>query len=154
MGKYPSFREFRQDNPVMIPDRGFTKQLKKLNKDYEVKWDWGSEKWEIWCCPRDKEPYHVTTVQTKDRTYRQLGADVLLGLQQFSFERYTAEEISDYLDELDNQEARRKMKDFKNKIESIAKDTFNFARGVLQISVPDKIEIPLSQKIGRIVTNE
>ena len=69
IGKYPSFRDWRQKNPVMIPDRGFTKQLKKLNKDYEVVWDWGSEKWEIWCFPKDQEPYHITTIQTKNKTY-------------------------------------------------------------------------------------
>ena len=100
------------------------------------------------------KPSHVTTIQTKNRTYRELGADILLNLQQFSFERYTAEELSNYLVELENQESRRKAKDFKNKIEAIAKDTFNFSRGVLQISVPDKIEVPASQIIGRIVANE
>ena len=154
IGKYPSFREFRQENPVMIPDRGFTKQLHKLDKELKVVWDWGSEKWEIWKFPKDAPEYHVTTIQTKGKTYRQLGADIILNLQQFSFEKYSAKEISDYLIELDNQEMRRKAKDFKNKVESIAKDSFNFARGVLQVSVPDKIELPASQIIGRIATNE
>ena len=154
IGKYPSSSEWRHRNPVQIPDKGFTKQLKKLNKDYEVLWDWGSEKWEIWKFPDLGKPSHVTTIQTKNRTYRELGADILLNLQQFSFERYTAEELSNYLVELENQESRRKAKDFKNKIEAIAKDTFNFSRGVLQISVPDKIEVPASQIIGRIVANE
>lgn len=152
--KYPSSSEWRHRNPVRIPDRGFTKQLKKLNKDYDVVWDWGSEKWEIWEFPKDGQGRHITTIQTKDRTYRELGADILLNLQQFSFEKYTAKEISDYLIELENQESRRKAKDFKNKVESIAKDTFNFARGVLQVSVPDKIELSASQIIGRIATNE
>ena len=138
----------------MIPDRGFTKQLHKLDKELKVVWDWGSEKWEIWKFPKDAPEYHVTTIQTKGKTYRQLGADIILNLQQFSFEKYSAKEMSDYLIELDNQEMRRKAKDFKNKVESIAKDSFNFARGVLQVSVPDKIELPASQIIGRIATNE
>ena len=138
----------------MIPDRGFTKQLHKLDKELNVKWDWGSEKWEIWKTPKDKPPYHVTTVQTKNKSYRELGADLILKLQKFSFERYTAKELSDYLIELENQETRRKAKDFTNKIEAMAKETFNHVRGVLQVSVPDIIKPSDSTLIGRIVTNE
>lgn len=157
VGKYPSFREFRQDNPVMIPDRGFTRQLHKLDKELNVKWDWGSEKWEIWKTPKDKPPYHVTTVQTTNKSYRQLGADILLRLQKFSPDKYTVVEIVEYLEEKERQERRRKEKDLQNKIKDIAMETYNYVRGVLQVSVPDVIkpsEIPKGQTIGRIVANE
>ena len=83
-GRLPSFRDYRNVNDVgMVPDRGFRRQLKSLDKTLEVVWDWGAEKWEIWCFPEgERLPYHVTTVQTKYRTYRELGADVLVSLQQ------------------------------------------------------------------------
>ena len=80
----PSFRDYRKLNDAaMTPDKGFVKQLKMLDKEFEVVWDWSSEKWEIWKFPKEfgKEPYHVTTVQTKDKNYRELGADILLQLQ-------------------------------------------------------------------------
>ena len=82
--KTPKFTEYRSMNHVeMKPDKGFVKQLKKLNKDFEVVWDWASEKWEIWSFPKElgRDPYHVTTVQGKNKTYRELGADILLNLQ-------------------------------------------------------------------------
>lgn len=134
----PEFKDYRTKNSaVMTPDKGFVKQLKKLNKDYEVVWDWGAEKWEIWGIDLLNKPYHVTTVQAKGKTYRELGADVLLGLQK-SIRRQdlSVDQICDYLDEMSNQERRRKNKDFRNKIEAITNETFDFARGVVKIQVP------------------
>ena len=40
----------------MVPDRGFKKQLKAIDKELDVVWDWGSEKWEIWKFPEFGEP--------------------------------------------------------------------------------------------------
>ena len=121
---------------VMIPDKGFTKQLKTLRKTFEVVWDWGSSKWKIWDFPEEGEPYHVLTVETKGKTYRELGADVLLQLQSIMPERIGYKELDAYLDETDAQIRRRRARDFANKIRSITKDTFNYARGVLSLQVP------------------
>lgn len=125
----------------MTPDKGFVKQLKKLNPDYEVVWDWGSEKWEIWLFRKDCEPHHVATVQTKDRSYRELGADVLLKLQAGDTTKFSLDELVAYFDEMDKQVIRRQEQDLRNKIESVVKDTFNYARGVLQVQVPQKFRI-------------
>lgn len=136
----PSFKDYRvRNDAVMAPDRGFTKQLKTLDKDFEVVWDWASEKWEIWKFPKDKEPFHVTTIQTKNKKYRELGADILLRLQQF--DNFSGKQIADYLEAVEDQHRRRRLKDFKNKIESIAFETFNYAQGILQIQVPKKFKI-------------
>lgn len=144
----PSFKEWRRKNDaVMVPDRGFVKQLKKLDPDYEVLWDWGMEKWEIWCMRKDSPGHHVATVQTTDRSYRELGADVLLKLQAGDTTKFSVKELCDYFDELDNQVLRRQEQDLKNKVDSIVSETFNFARGVLQVQVPQKL------KIGRAVAN-
>ena len=63
----------------MVPDKGFTKQLKKIDPELEVCWDWGAEKWEIWCFPTDgRDAYMVTRVQAKGKSYRELGQDVLM----------------------------------------------------------------------------
>jgi len=139
----PSFRQYRtKDHACMVPDKGFVKQLKHLDKEFEVVWDWGSNKWEIWKFPRDKDPYHVTTVQTKEKTYRQLGADILLKLQEGQvWDKYSLDEVCNYLEELDNQVRRRRAKDFQNKIEAITNETFNYVRGVMQVQVPRSMAI-------------
>ena len=111
----PTFKDWRVNNSaVMVPDKGFTKQLKILDPQFEVVWDWGSEKWEIWHVDVRGESYHVMTIQTKDKTYRELGTDVLLNLQEHLFYRqnWTVKQLCDYFEELDNQEQRRKAKDF------------------------------------------
>lgn len=139
----PSFRDYRTSHSaVMTPDRGFVKQLKMLNSEFEVLWDWGSENWEIWGVSKGKEPYHVLTVKGKGRTYRELGTDILLSLRKgIYWQGLSAKQICDYLDEMDNQERRRKAKDFKNKIESITKETFDYVRGVVKIQVPRKFSL-------------
>jgi hypothetical protein len=128
-----------RNDAVMVPDRGFTKQLKKLRSTLEVIWDWGSSKWKIWDFPKDGDPYHIMTVETKDKTYRELGADVLLQMQKVAKLDY--DDILAYLDEADEQIRRRNAKDFQNKIEAITTETFNYARGVLQVQVPRALKV-------------
>jgi len=132
---------------IIIPDRGFTKQLHKLDEELEVCWDWGSSKWEIWRFPKDGRdiPYHVMTVQTEGRNYRELGADVLLKLQQIRSEKFSAKKLIDYLEELDNQERRRKAKEFREKIQAIAVESF--------INIHCKlIQVPKEYSVGRAVS--
>lgn len=146
--KHPSLLEWRDfgalNRGLMIPDRGFTKQLHALDPEYEVAWDWGSEKWEIWKFPRDgSEAYHIMTVETKDKSYRELGTDILLHLQRNK--KFTAKQICAYLEEFDKQERRRKMEDFKNKLRDIALDSF-LTMHCMQIQVPQQY------RIGRIAS--
>jgi len=146
----PSFKDYRRKkDPLMVPDRGFRKQLKCLDKELEVVWNWGLDIWEIWRFPEDGgEAHHVLSVTTKGKTYRELGADVLLKLQEsWQLRNLSVKQLVAYFDELDEQERRRKRKEFKEKIEAIALDTRNYVSGVLQIQVPKKL------KIGRIVAN-
>ena len=86
-------------------------------------------------------------MQTRGRTYRELGADVLLKLQAGDTSKFSLKELCDYFDEMDEQIQRRKRKDFLNKVESIARDTFIQAQGILQVQVPKKL------KIGRVIGN-
>ena len=118
-------QQISHNDVEMIPDKGFTKQLKTLNKDFEVVWNWLYHRWEIWEMRTELQPYCVMAIQNKDRSYRELGQDILLHLQQnIHFQNsFTANEIVNYLAELDNQVRRRKMRDFQNKIQSIALDT-------------------------------
>ena len=136
----------------MTPDKGFTKQLKKLDKDLEVMWDWGSEVWEIWCFPTDgRGDYLVTRVMGKGKSYRELGQDVLLNIQMHM--SIGPENILDYLDEHNNQLERRKAKDFKNKIRDMALDAFT-PLFEYSIQVPkdyDKIEKTGVQKILEVI---
>ena len=148
----PSFREYRRRNdPLMVPDKGFTKQLKKLDADLDVVWDWGSDKWEIWCFPTDgRDEYLVMKVQAKGKTYRELGQDLLLNIQMHM--QIGAENILDYLDEHNEQIERRKRRDFKNKIESMALDSFGplFSYST-QVPKEYILEKPRTQKILEVI---
>jgi len=141
----PSFTERRRKNdPVMMPDKGFAKQLKALDEEFEVVWNWGQEFWEIWRFPKEekKEPQHLISVTTKNKTYRELGADVLLKLQEG---KHLAEmslvKLVAYFDELDNQLQRRKFNDFRDKMQAIARYTYNLVAGVPVIQVPKGLKI-------------
>ena len=113
----------------MVPDRGFLKQLKVLDPTLEVVWDWGAEKWEIWCFPTDgRLPYHVTTVQTTNRSYRELGADLLVSLQQAMHLGY--DNVIKYLDEHNNQILRRKRQSFLDKVQWATRDNYSTLYGV------------------------
>lgn len=146
----PTFAEWRDfgnlGQGIMVPDRGFSKQLHILDPELEVAWDWGSEKWEIWRFPKDgTAAFHVMTVQTKDRGYRELGADVLLKLQWGDPARFTKKQLIDYFDELDKQERRRKAEAFREKIRAIAMDSF--------INIHCKIiQVPKEYSVGRAVS--
>ena len=147
---YPSFEEWRRfsGDPTMAPDKGFAKQLAKIDKDLKVIWDWGSEKWEIWRIRTDMDPQHITTIQTKGKSYRELGADVLLRLKEsyWYMNNLSVKQVCDYLDELDNQVLRRRKEEFMTKIHDITHETFDFIH-TLHIQVPQKY------KVRRIVSN-
>lgn len=131
---------------VIVPDKGFTKQLHLLDEELEVAWDWGLNKWEIWKFPKGGKdiPYHVVTVQTQDRTYRELGADVLLKLQEIKQGKFSAGKLIKYLEEQDNQERRRKAKEFMDQINAIANESF--------INIHCKlIQVPREYAIERVV---
>lgn len=144
--RFASWR--RSNDAAMVPDRGFTKQLKCLKETLEVKWDFGSEKWEIWDVPKPGEgaPYHIMTIQTKGKSYRELGTDVLVQMQRniFMMNNLTTKQICDYFDEMDAQVHRRNERDFRNKISAIANETFLHAAGVLQVQVPRTLRIERS----------
>lgn len=139
----PTFWEYRRkDDAGAAPDKGFRKQLKKLNPDYEVVWDWGCDKWQICEFPSDGgEPYQILTVEAAGKSYRELGADILLRLQMINPAKVGTKEIIAYLDEMDAQVRRRKKKDFANKIEAISHETFNYAQNILQVQVPKMFSV-------------
>jgi hypothetical protein len=125
----PTLAEWKKfgnlEEGIMIPDRGFTKQLHVLDEELDVAWDWGSEKWEIWKFPKNGDvACHIMTVQTKDRKYRELGADVLLKLQKGDPGRFSAGQFVRYFEEMDKQVRRRKEKEFRDLITDMAMDSF------------------------------
>lgn len=150
-GKLPSFREWRVGGPkqgkdaAMVPDRGFVKQLHALDPELWPLWDWGANKWEIWRFPRNGQPeFHVMTVQTQGRSYRELGADVLLKLQEGDPTRFTTAQLIAYFDEMDEQILRRKRKQLKDKIEDMALDSF--------VNIHCKIiQVPKEMKVRRVL---
>ena len=109
-----------------------------LDKHLDVMWNWVNENWSIWYFPDDfgAEPYHVTTVCGKGKSYRELGQDILLSIQQALTFRADPDKLLDYIEEHNNQIRRRREKDFKDKIRQISKETYNYVHGVLQVQVP------------------
>ena len=150
MPKVPEFTDYRVTNDgVMVADIGFKKQLWALDPDLDVVWDWSSEKWEIWRFPEKGErkrvagpkAHHVMTIQTQDRSFRQVGADILLKLQEGDTTRYTMKELISYFDKMDENMQRAKRKELENKIGAITNSTQQYMRGVLQVQVPEKIKV-------------
>ncbi len=134
----------------MVPDRGFTKQLKALDKELEVVWDWGVEKWEIWKIPKDKPGYMVTRIQTQGKDYRELGQDLLLNLQMHI--QIGPEKILDYLEEHNNQIRRRRAEEFEAKVRDMAIDAWG-PLFTISTQVPKEylIESPKVQKVMEVV---
>lgn len=120
--EYPKFKDWRRTKDgAMVADLGFKKQLWALDPALDVVWDWAACKWEIWRFPGqekkvgkiiDNRAVHVMTVQTQERTFRELGADILLKLQAGDLQRFSPKEIADYLDAADDNLMRAKEKKF------------------------------------------
>jgi len=143
------FKEHHQKNDaVMVPDKGFTKQLHALDPELDVLWDWASAHWTIWHFPKGREAYHVLTVETTRKSYRELGQDILLKLQECIHYKVNNLNVLDYIEEHNNQIRRRKEKDFREKIRAIARDTMAYSNEVLQISVPRTLTIGEALKNG------
>lgn len=138
----------------MVADLGFKKQLWALDPELDVVWDWASSKWEVWKFPGqekkkvkrlDHKSYHVTTIQTKKRTFRELGADILLNLQQLDPHRYSLKDYVAYFDKLDENIHRAKEKAFTEKMNAMHAETFWYMRG-LRKTVPSSYQIKPSEE--------
>uniref|UniRef100_A0A6M3K2T1 Uncharacterized protein n=1 Tax=viral metagenome TaxID=1070528 RepID=A0A6M3K2T1_9ZZZZ len=134
----------------MVADVGFKKQLWTLDEELDVVWDWASEKWEIWRFPgqgkkltkrMDDKAHHVMTVQTKGRSFRELGADLLLKLQKGDTHKFTLKELVAYFNQMDDNILRARERELENKIGAITLDTFDYVRGVLKIQVPREYKV-------------
>lgn len=151
----PRFKDFRTTSDgVMVADVGFKKQLWALDPELDVVWDWASSKWEIWKFPGqggkkakrvDWKSFHVMTVQTKKRTFRELGADILLKLQAGDPHRYSLKDFVAYFDKLDDNVRRAKEKKFKDEMYARHAETFWFHRG-LRKTVPLSYEVRPSEE--------
>ena len=129
----------RINDAVFIPDVGFSKQLQALDPELAAVYDWGSEYFSIWRFPTDKNklPFHMIDVKTKNKEYRELGADILLKLQEFDPWRYDSlNQLVNYFDILDKQAERRRRKDFLNRVHDISSYVDNKLRQVVQVQVP------------------
>lgn len=127
----------------MIPDMGFVRQLKALRKTLDVVWNARTECWEVWDTPDGDVPYMVVSVVGKDKTYKELSAELLLSLQ-YSIS-FTPTEMLNYLEALENEERIRREKKIHDTISSISKDIKKFVHNVPLISVP------LSFRLGRVI---
>lgn len=151
MGSLPNFNDYRcTDDAVMVADLGFKKQLWSLDEELDVVWDWGSEKWEIWRFPGqakikkkkfDEKAVHVMTIQTQGRTFRELGADVFLRLQQGDTHKFSVKQLSAYFCQLEENIRRSRERALMNKIQSVTRDNMDYMRGVLKVQVPQKFSI-------------
>jgi len=153
---YPSFQDFRTTRDgVMVADLGFKKQLWALDPELDVVWDWGSERWEIWRFPGQKnkkfkrinrQAHHVMTVQTKDKEFKELGASILIELQKADTHRYGFKELYRYFEQMDENIQRAKQKNFLDEIDSITNESYDYFRGVTKKTVPFSYNIKPSEQ--------
>ena len=154
----PKFSDYRRtQDGVMVADLGFKKQLWALDKELDIVWDQGSERWEIWRFPGQKnkkkkliddKAHHVMKIETKDKNFRELGADILLKLQFGDSQRFTLEQLEDYFNELDNNIHRARYNSFMNDMGWLEED-FRRYRGIPFTAVPKNfmIDVPKRNKI-------
>ena len=144
MGEF-KFKDYRKTNDaVMVADVGFKRQLRALDPELDIVWN--GIKWEIWRFPGQgkrvkkvisSKAVHVMTVQTRGRTFRELGADILLKLQKGDLTKYTLKEICNYFDAMDDNIQRAKAKEMENWFTSRRKEVDWYMRG-LRLSVPQR----------------
>lgn len=160
--KPPLFHDYRVTNDaVMIPSPYFVKQLRALDPKLYVQWDWSSARWEIWRKPENKPPFMVMRVQNQDRSYRELGADILLKLQAGDPWRFTEREFLAYFDAMDDAIQEAKRRKFQNEINARVGEHLWYQAG-LRVQVPkrfEKIAIPIKgpspfQKMVRVLNQK
>lgn len=167
MGQY-RFKDYRKTNDaVMVADVGFKKQLQALDKELDLVWN--GSKWEIWRFPgqagsvkkiASKRACHVMTVQTTDRSFRELGADILLKLQAGDTRRFSTKELCAYFDALDDNIERDKRKKFESWFDDRMREVAWYTRG-LRVTVPKRFLVGSTMlkgpdkniKIGRALTD-
>ena len=174
-------QDYRRTNDgVMVADLGFKKQLWALDPELDLVWDAFGSKWEIWKFPHQArkplkimrdDAQHIATIQTTGRSFREVGADVLIKLQAGDTRKFSVKEIADYLDKMDDNIERTKRKTFMDEMELIEKSTANWwnkeewtvplsydikpSEERLVLKVPTKkagvyeIKLPKSKKIER-----
>lgn len=149
MSNLPEFSDYRRtDDGVMVGDIGFKKQLWALDPELDVVWDWGSAKWEIWKFPGQAKvkrkkvnpsAYHITTVETRGKTFRELGADIILKLQEGDTNRFTVKELIAYFDQIDENTQRAKRKRLEDAIWARSTEVAWFLHGSpYRTSVPKR----------------
>jgi hypothetical protein len=155
MGTGPHFKDYRTTTDgVMIADIGFKKQVWALDPELDVVWDWQASKWEIWKFPGqgrklkkriDHKAFHIMTIQTQKRNFRELGADILLKLQAGDPNRYSLKEFVAYFDQMDDNIQRAKQRAFKNRMDEAHAETFWYHRG-LRKTVPQNFNVKPSEE--------
>ena len=138
-------KDFRRtDDAVMVADIGFKRQLRALDAELDIVWN--GIRWEIWRFPgqgkrvkklADPRATHVMTVQTQGRTFRELGADILLKLQAGDTQRFSTKELVEYFNALDDNLERAKTKKFEDWFDARKREVAWFTRG-LRVSVPKR----------------
>lgn len=137
----PEFADYRVTNDgVMVADIGFKKQLWALDPELDVVWDWASQKWEIWRFPGQKNvkkkkvinesAHYVLRIETKGKTFRELGADILIKLQQGDTHKYSLKQLVGYFNNLDDNLNRAKQRNLETKMGAIKSEVDWFFRGV------------------------
>jgi hypothetical protein len=142
------FKDYRKTNDaVMVADVGFKRQLRALDPELDVVW--GGTKWEVWRFPGQgkrikklshERAVHVMTVQTGDRSFREVGADILLQLQAGDTQRFSTKELCDYFDAMDDNIQRAKTKELENWLEDRRVETAWYTRG-LRVSIPKRFMV-------------
>ena len=80
---------------------------------------------------------HVMTVQTGKRSFRELGADIILNLQAGDTRRFSTKELCNFFDDMDDKIKREKVKKVEDWFDSRRREVAWYTRG-LRVTVPKR----------------
>ena len=142
------FKDYRKTNDaVMVADIGFKKQLMALDAELDVIWN--GNKWEVWRFPgqgktrrklADPRATQVMTVQTQGRSFREVGVDIILKLQEGDTRRFSSKEICDYFNAMDDNIQRAKTKKFEDMLDDRRREVDWYMRG-LRVNIPKRFMV-------------
>ena len=152
-------RRIGVEDASAVADIGFKKQLWALDPELDVVWNHVKCRWEIWRFPGQKEKkvkkwndqaHYVMIVETKTKSFRQLGSDLLLKLQKIDTRKYTLQQLVEYFDQMDRNIQREKERNLMNQINAMNRELIYYT-AVPKLQVPKEylFEIPSSLRVKR-----
>lgn len=126
----------------MTPDRGFVKQLKRLDPDLDVVWNRFKERWIIIERGKETGRWHIVMrVQNEDGSYRPLDNRILKDLERVRFMfNQGVKAFCDQLEAEEREEEAQKVRDYETELHNIGDWYALQMMGIPHFQVPQKYQ--------------